>query len=358
MSKKAVLVIATTSLCRDGLTEVLIRIAEQTKDHYDLSFVLAEKAEVEIIAVLQRIGKVYQMPSRKHHLVSYLKKLSRIMKQGQYGIVHIHGNTATMAFDAIVAKHRNIPRIITHTHNAADQSSIPQRLLRKVLNRCVTDPVACSAKAGDILYNKSYFILTNGVDCERFRFSQDKREEIRNKLGISKDAFVAGHIGRFTAQKNQERLIRIFKELLAQRGNAWLLLCGAGEDLEACRQLAEDCSIKNRVFFAGIIDCPESYYSAMDVFVMPSLFEGLPIVGVEAQANGLPCVFSDTITQETKITDPVLFLPLSASDKNWADAILAAETEDDRYIAADRIKQAGFGNDTVKEQIRQLYPDI
>ena len=167
-----------------------------------------------------------------------------------------------------------------------------------------------------------------------------------------------GHIGRFNKQKNQARLIRIFDEILKECADAKLILCGSGELLNKCKSRNTDLINKDQVRFLPETNEPENLYSAMDIFVMPSLFEGLPLVGIEAQANGLPCVFSDTITKEIHITTDCQFISLDSSDKTWAEAILklgkigAAGT---RTAAADKVAAAGYNTQTTRKQVLDLY---
>lgn len=354
MNRKKVLVVATTAIGRDGLTAVLERTAQAAAENCDVSFALAETPEPDAEKQLKKMGAVYRLPSRKRKLPVYLLRLVQLLKTGHYDIVHIHGNSATMAFDLWAAKRARVPVRITHTHNAAPQTALKQKILQGYLNSSVTAPAACSRKAGELLYTKPFAVITNGINCERFRFSPDARQAVRGRLNLPEKALVVGHIGRFEPQKNQSRLIRIFECLRQKRTDAYLLLCGEGADLESCKRLVRELSLQDAVLFERPTDHPEELYSAMDAFVMPSLFEGLPLVGVEAQASGLPCVLSDTITRETRILDHVRFLSLSAADEEWADAILSIPCPDRKH-AADEVLKAGFDQDTVRKQIRELY---
>ena len=258
-----------------------------------------------------------------------------------------------MAFDLLAAFLGGATVRITHVHNCAPQPLLKQKTLGVLLNRLVTRPVACSEAAGKMLYTRPFTVLTNGVDCKRFSFSPEIRAAIRNELHIS-DAFVVGHIGRFSPQKNHRRLLRIFASLLQLRPSAVLLLCGEGEDMAGCREEAAKLDIADSVLFLGKVEQPQNYYQAMDVFVLPSLFEGLPLVGVEAQCAGLPCVFSDAITKETGILPNCVFLPLEAPDASWADAIVNGRVPD-RASAAELVAKAGYTEQALREQIQELY---
>lgn len=349
---RRILLIATTRLCKDGLTEILLRIA-RTVGENAAGIALAEGCDRSVEAELRKWGRLYVLPSRKKNLPSYLLSLRNLIAREGYEIVHIHGNSATMAFDLLAAFLGGATVRITHVHNCAPQPLLKQKTLGVLLNRLVTRPVACSEAAGKMLYTRPFTVLTNGVDCKRFSFSPEIRAAIRNELHIS-DAFVVGHIGRFSPQKNHRRLLRIFASLLQLRPSAVLLLCGEGEDMAGCREEAAKLDIADSVLFLGKVEQPQNYYQAMDVFVLPSLFEGLPLVGVEAQCAGLPCVFSDAITKETGILPNCVFLPLEAPDASWADAIVNRRVPD-RASAAELVAKAGYTEQALREQIQELY---
>lgn len=358
MKNVRVLFVATTRLCVDGLTEVLLKVAQIVSREYEIGFALGEGCSADIRSKLELLGMVYLLPSRKRLLPCYIAELAALIRKKNYGIVHIHGNSATMAFDLLAAWKGGAQVRITHCHNCASQPALKQATLGRLLNRLVTDPVACSGAAGKMLYTKPFRVLVNGIDRERFSFSPTVRQTVREKLGLQ-DRFVVGHIGRFTEQKNHERLLRIFKVVLENDPQARLLLCGEGEKTALIRQQTEELGISGQVLFCGNVERPEDYFQAMDVFVLPSLFEGLPIVGVEAQASGLPCVFSDTITREVGLLPQSRFLPLSATDEMWANCILQQKTPErgplQRSLAGSYIESAGFTEEDLQRQVCALY---
>ena len=350
---KKVLLIATTRLSMDGLTEILLRVARIAAREYSVGFALGEGCSTDIQPQLEAIGSVYELPSRKKQLPFYMAALASLVKKEGYEVVHIHGNSATMAFDLLAAWAGGATVRITHCHNCAYQPALKQVTLGKLLNRLVTDPVACSRAAGEMLYTRPFRVLVNGIDCERFSFVPSVREQMRQKLGLQ-DCFVVGHIGRFSQQKNHTRLLHIFKAVLQQKPQARLLLCGRGENFEQSQQEADALGITGKVLFCGNVKRPEDYLQAMDVFVLPSLFEGLPIVGVEAQASGLPCIFADTITQEVKILPQTQFLALAQPDEVWAECIVQTKPME-RSLAGHRVESAGFAEENLDRQVCALY---
>ena len=353
VAMKKVLLIATTRLSMDGLTEILLRVARIAAREYSVDFALGEGCSTEIQPQLEAIGSVYELPSRKKQLPFYMAVLAALVKKKGYEVVHIHGNSATMAFDLLAAWAGGATVRITHCHNCAYQPALKQATLGKLLNRLVTDPVACSHAAGEMLYTRPFRVLVNGIDCERFSFVPSVREQVRQKLGLQ-GCFVVGHIGRFSQQKNHTRLLHIFKAILQQKPQARLLLCGRGENFEQSQQEADALGIAGKVLFCGNVKRPEDYLQAMDVFVLPSLFEGLPIVGVEAQASGLPCIFADTITQEVKILPQTQFLALTQPDEVWAECIVQTKPME-RSLAGHRVESAGFAEENLDRQVCALY---
>lgn len=353
---RKLLIIATTPLCVDGLTEVLLHTAIIANELFTVEFSLGEESEQKILERLKRIGTVFTMPSRKKSPYKYYFALKKLIRSRNYYAVYIHGNSGTMALDLLAAKCGGAPVRITHCHNQAEQSWIRRNTIGKLMNQLTTQRVACSKASGEALYTKPFTVIRNGIDTNRFCFSEKERKKTRDELGVQ-DAFVIGHIGRFSEQKNHKRLIEIFSHVLDIRPDAKLLLCGTGELLSVVMEQIECAGLKNRVVYCGSSDCPEKYYATMDVFVLPSLFEGFPLVGVEAQASGLPCVFSDTITREADITGNVRFLSLQASDQTWAEEICAVHGTD-RNKAAEQVKAAGYDYEDVKTQIRAFFAGL
>lgn len=275
-------------------------------------------------------GKIYNICSEKKNPIRYCKQLSSILKENNYNIIHINMLSAANILPVLVAKNQKIKHIIIHSHN----SNTPSGLLRKVLNSlnktflCLgTDFFACSELAGEWLFGKELLkkhnltIIHNAIECEKYSYNEETRQKVRKELKLEKK-FVVGHIGRFSYQKNHEFLIDIFYEIQKQKAESILLLIGEGELETSIRKKVLDLGIEDEVVFLGITNKVEEYLQAMDVFVLPSRFEGLPVIGVEAQASGIECFFSDNITTEAKINDNVSFISLKESPKEWADKIL------------------------------------
>ena len=220
---------------------------------------------------------------------------------------------------------------------------------------------ACSDKAGKWLFGEkaithsNYRMIPNGVDLQRFVFNNEKRDQMRRKLGIAEDAFVLGHIGRVTVPKNHKFLVHLFAEYHKENINSKLLLVGDGELFEDVKQQVTHLDINEAVIMVGSKTNTEDYYQAMDVFVFPSLWEGLPVSVVEAQANGLQCLLSDVITHDVDLTDQVQYLPLN--EKNiWLERIAYIQKKKRMAATAgNQLKLQPFDSMVVAKKLQDFY---
>lgn len=242
----------------------------------------------------------------------------------EYKIVHGHLSSLAVIYLG-VAKQYGVPFRIAHSHGAGflhTPKGYAKFLLFRTTKWYANIRLACSTEAGKYLYgNASFELVPNSIDACRFSFNSEKRFQMRETLGIT-DEYVIGHVGRFNLQKNHEYLLLFFADLLKQGHNFKLLLLGDGELFSKIQTFSEKLGIRDKVIFAGVHKDVENYYPAMDAFVLPSLFEGLPVTGIEAQYEGLPCFFSDEITKEAKISNQVTFLKIGVENMNlWVDAL-------------------------------------
>ena len=223
-----------------------------------------------------------------------------------------------------------VPVRISHSHNISTEPTLKGHVLRMIipLIKYLSNVYwACSTPAGRYMYGerKSFQVIHNAVSTERFCSKMDVRAQMRKLLGIN-EKFVVGNIGRFCQQKNQFFLLQIFQELKTIKPEAVLLLIGEGELENELRAEVSRLGLEESVQFLMPQTDIENYYQIMDVFVLPSLFEGLPIVLVEAQACEIPCVVSMKVPKESNITGDVIFLPLEASSRTWAEAVVTPPT--------------------------------
>lgn len=275
-------------------------------------------------------GKVILIPPYQK-LFKYHKELKRVLKEEKYKIVHSHIN-ALSVFSLWAAKSAKVPIRIAHSHSTSNKKEWKKTLLKNLLRPFskvfATDYFCCSELAGRWLFgNKVYdegkvYLLNNAIDVKKFKYNEKKRKEKRNELNIKDNTLVIGHIGRFVKQKNHEFLIDIFNEIHKQNKNILLLLAGEGPLKEEVKEKVKELGLEKNVQFLGQRNDANELYQAFDAFVLPSLYEGLPVVGVEAQSSGLPCFLSTDMTKETKVLSTTKFIELSKSPKEWADIIL------------------------------------
>jgi glycosyltransferase EpsF len=303
-------------------------------------------------------GKVILVPSYTK-VFAYQKSLMKIFRDGKYRIVHSHLNTLSI-FPLRVARRAGIPVRIAHSHSTAGKGELGRNILKYVLRPFskvyATHYFACSKYAGEWLFGKKVansdklYIMHNAIDLDRFKSSQKKRDAKRKELGISKDQFVVGHIGRFVKPKNHSFLIDIFAEVAKERPDSVLLLVGDGPLKNKIEQRVGSLGLDDVVKFLGLRpnDIPE-LYMAMDIFAFPSLYEGLGIAAIEAQTAGLPCLISDKVPNEAIITKEVRQLPLNK--EIWYSNLLIAQSKDAKpnisdhdIITAAKILSNGYLN--------------
>lgn len=271
-------------------------------------------------------GKVYHAPRLyPQNYPAYFRYMRRFFNDHpEYRIVHSHID-AMSYLPLTAAKHADIPVRIAHSHNTSidpDLKYLLKTYYRHRLPGVATDYLACGTEAGEFLFgDRPFTVIPNAIDTSLFAFNQEARDQIRDQLQLN-NRFVIGSVGRLTYQKNVGFLLDVFRELVKLSPESVLLVIGGGEEEDALKKQAASCGISDKVLFLGVRNDVSQLYQAMDVFVMPSRYEGLPVVGVEAQCSGLPCVFSDNITKELKMSDRAFFLDIDCMPEEWASFIL------------------------------------
>ena len=308
-------------------------------------------------------GKVILIPPYQK-VFKYHKKLKEVLKYGGYKIVHSHINTLSV-FSLFAAKCAGVPVRIAHSHSTTNKKEKKKNLLKQVLRPLskvfATDYMCCSELAGRWLFgNKEYdngnvYLLNNAIDLDKFKYDEEKRKEKRKELNIEDSTLVIGHVGRFVEQKNHRFLIDIFNEVHKQKENSILLLVGQGPLMEEMKEKVKILGIEDSVKFLGQRNDINELYQAFDVFCLPSLYEGLPVVGVEAQATGLLCIFSDDMTKETKVLDTTEFLSLNQSAEMWGKHILKSFEVYTRKTNQTEIKNNGFDIRNEAKKLSDYY---
>lgn len=274
-------------------------------------------------------GRVFRIPPYQHP-IRYRRELIRLMREQQWPIVHSNINTLSV-FPLSAAKKVGVPVRIAHSHSTMGKGEFAKNAMKLVLrpfaNVYPTVRFACSRYAGKWLFGKNadFTVIPNGIELDKFHFNAETRKQTRRELGISDDTFLIGHVGRFMPQKNQSFLVDVLAGLLPKRPDVMLAFVGDGPDRTAVQQHVEELGIADHVLFLGQRSDVNRLYQAFDVFCLPSLYEGLCVVGIEAQRAGLPCLFSDTITREVDVTGASRFMPIT-SPEEWVSFISAIES--------------------------------
>jgi len=292
-----------------------------------------------------------------------MRELDRFFKSHRCDIAHGHSKVKSLFF-LWAAKRNGVNVRIAHSHTSAFQHmALIGELLKGCLKLVSTHFFACSEIAAIWLFGKKtcvqgrVTIIRNGVDTERFAFSQKMREETRNTLDLS-DKFVVGHVGRFIVAKNHIFALHVLHELLKYHHNSILLFIGCGQQdvLDTVVAMAERLGITDKVQFLGLRQDVHLIMQAIDIFILPSLYEGFPVVAVEAQTAGLPCMISDTVTYEARLLESTIYLSLRDSPTVWAERAYALYSEKHHRASATQfVKNAGFDVADVVRQLEVLY---
>lgn len=336
----------------------MYRNIDRTKVQFDFLVHYSERQfyddEIESLG-----GRIYRLSVREDkNFIKYLFDLDRFFKEhNEYKIVHAHMESFAMFYMPYVKK-AGIPVRIAHSHNDQVDPSIRgfiKNLMNKPFKYYATEYMACSEKSGKYLFgDRSCWVIQNAIDARNFVYDENVRQDIRKELGIE-DNFVVGHIGRFNTQKNHNFLVDVFYELTKINDKAILLSVGEGELRPEIEKKVFRLGIKDRVMFLGVRSDVTRLYQAMDVFVLPSLYEGLGIVGIEAQAAGLKMVCSDVIPEIARITDEVIALSLQETPQTWAEKINCFTNRYARKNTYEEIKKAGFDVPFLAQNLENYY---
>lgn len=293
--------------------------------------------------------------------LNYIKSLRCLIKKGKYDVVYCNVPFAN-ALLYIAVKSCGC-KLIVHSHNTRiEEKNATKKLVltlyhyfsKYLFSWLIDQKYGCSIKACRWLFKESdtFTEKKNAINCKKYSYDENVRIDLRRRLHIPPSTFVVGHVGRFSYQKNHEFLIKIFNEILKVRPDSILLLIGDGEFRSDIESLCFKLKIRNKVMFLGIQQNVNELLQVMDCFLLPSRFEGLPIVGVEAQAAGLPCFFSDSISNEIKLTSLAYFKSLKESPKDWAEFILHSNLK--RKDTLKELRDAGYDLKKELEELRKI----
>lgn len=311
-------------------------------------------------------GKVILIPPYQK-VFKYHKELKKVLRDGNYKIVHSHINTLSV-FSLWAAKSAHIPIRIAHSHSTTNKKEKKKNLLKQILRPFskifATHYMCCSELAGRWLFgnkeynNRNVYLLNNAIDLDKFKYDEKIRKIKRKELKINDDTLVVGHIGRFVEQKNHRFLIDIFNEIYKKKNNAILLLAGQGPLMNEMKEKVKSLNLENNVVFLGQRNDANELYQTFDVFLLPSLYEGLPVVGVEAQASGNLCYLSDAMTKETKVLDSTVFMSLSSSAEEWSNAILKSVEKYQKHDTYEEVSRYGFNIKLESKKLENKYIEL
>ncbi|WP_410513549.1 glycosyltransferase family 1 protein [Paenibacillus sp. BR2-3] len=353
-----------TVMNRGGLETMLMnyyRRMDRSKIQFD--FMVHRSARGHYDDEIESLGGViYRLPQiRPGNYRLYFKELKQFFDQHTYyDVVHSHMNENS-SFVLHTAKKAGIPCRIAHSHlsDLGIDIKLPFRVYAKYrMKDNPTHYFACSKNAGQWLFGKkigeqgTLTVMNNAINAQEFALDHRVRERIRNEMNAG-ERLVIGHVGRFNEQKNHEYLIEIFHQLYQQNKNVMLVLIGEGKLQPSVKRKAENLGLTEQVLFLGVRSDISELMQGMDLFVFPSLFEGLPVVLVEAQASGLRCIVSDTITRDTDVTGRIEFVSLKKSPRVWAQQIL--KTSHDRVNTVQLLQQNRYDTEVMAEWLADFY---
>ncbi len=348
-----------TYMGRGGLETMLMnyyRNMDRTKVQFD--FLVHRDFEADYDQeILSLGGKIYHMPRLVPWSLSYKKQLCNFFKKhSEYKIVHVHQDClSSVALKC--AKECGIPVKIAHSHSSSAIKDIKYPIkmhYMKSITKYATDCFACAKQAGDWMFSgNQYKIIKNAIDAQKYSYSKERTDELIRKFDI-KDKFVIGHVGRFRKEKNHEFLIDIFQEVIKKEPTAILMLVGDGEEQEKIKEKVRQLQLDNSVLFMGARNDVHELLQVMNVFVLPSLYEGLPVTMIEAQAAGVSCVISDQVPLECKITNLITQVNLDDSLEIWGKVILEKGKIGKVNTYSD-ICNAGFDIVSNAKQLQEFY---
>lgn len=363
---KKVLIIGTTNIY-GGVGHIMFELCNNmNREKVSFDFLYYQDAtdkEKEMIHALG--GEFYKVPRYSKEPITFCKAIKKFYKEHHYDVVHIHASSAMLMMYAFPVWKDKKMHIVYQSHvDKIDGkgNQILHKFFQKYVNRYAECKIAVSGIAAEFMYGqdevKTTVLLKNGIEARKFMFDENVRRRKRQDLDIT-SKYVIGHIGRFSKQKNHSFLIDVFSAVYEKNKDAMLLMIGNGEDEVKIREKVKDLKLDKNVIFYGTSDNVTELLCVMDCFVFPSLWEGLGIVAIEAQANGLPVIASDRVPPEANITDLFCYKNLNASTEEWVECILQfVGRENDRKLYYNMISDNGYDIEDVVKKLEKIYLDF
>lgn len=363
---RRVLIIPTGGLRREGITSSILTFMRfMDRSGLDIRVAAVYNNEPDVLSEFKSLGcAIVETPDRRSETTEYARFLFSYMRRERIDVVHVHGSSSVMAIELRLAQLAGVKERIAHSRNTKSDDSRRDRVLRPLFRHSWTRALACGEDAGKWLFEDSHYeVLHNGHDLSGLAFDPLKRMSMRARLAL-KDEPTIGFVGNINYVKNQTFLIQVFDAISRKMPNARLFIIGDGPDRSKIEAIIQEKKLGSRVVITGRISNVNDYLQAMDVMMLPSLFEGLPNVVLEWQASGLPCIVSDVVTRECAVAKLVRFVSLDRGAEYWANCACGffESTETDcngrceaSESACRSLRSHGFDIKNASARLREIY---
>lgn len=357
-----------------GAESLIVNIfREMDKDKFDVDFLVYENKNFFYTDIIEQLGGHVVPLAEVESKVLFVRLIKRwvslykLLKERKYDVFHCNCDFSMKFIELAIAKIAGVPIRVCHSHNSSlDKTSLKGKisyfvhiLFRPLVSKYATNLLACSENAAVWLFGKGVakekiMITHNGINAKYYSYDEKTRNEMRHELNLNNE-LVIGHIGRFTPIKNQKFMIDLAIEAKKHKMPIKIFLIGEGDLKLQMEHYAITCGVDDNVYFVGTTKRVRDYLMAFDCFVLPSLYEGLPVSGIEAQASGLACVVSDTVTKDLDITGNVLFVSLNAGPSIWLEKILQWINQIERTDVSEKIIVHGYDIKSLAKKIEVIY---
>ena len=356
-----VLVITTVRFRQNGITSVIMNYYRNlNKKIINMDFIGPNSIDSTYeLEFSENNSKYIQLSSRKKNILKYIFDLYTIMCKEQYDIVHVHGSSHLIALELFIARIAGIKVRIAHSHSTKCDHKLLHKILTPIFDYSYNYGIACSCEAGKWLFNhKDFLLMRNGINLNKYKFNFKTRDSLRKELGLTENDFIVGNIAGFIPVKNHKFIIKIFSKLNKVDKDIKCILLGDGSLFDQIKDEVKHKNLSNNVFLLGNKMDAYRYYNVMDVFILPSFYEGFPMVLVEAQSNGLYSIVSDTVSDSTNLTRLITYLDIQEKNiDKWIEKLLELKNsksnrEEYSNDAQNKLKVKGFD---IKDNTDHLF---
>ncbi|MCO4592203.1 sugar/glucosyl transferase [Streptococcus infantarius subsp. infantarius] len=368
-SKRKVLQIGSENFGAGGRSVIAYNLTRPLTDDFQVDFLATGKLKnPSFHRIIEENGGHVQHVKEVSSKIKRLRSIYSILKKEKYDIVHINADDAIEGLFNIILSKLSGAKIVLHAHNTSSSRGegfigrLKMLSAKKIVNFLVDYKLACSLEAADYLYGDTDLsdvtIIKNGIIINDFLYNEELRQNVRENLNIPMEAIVLGTVGRLSYQKNPEFMVSLIQTLFSKVPNFYFIWIGDGEERTNIETMLGEEIKSGRVLLLGKQEQPAQYLQAMDVFLLPSLYEGFGIVNIEAQASGLPCVVSSAVPESASVNSNFYRLSLSDGVEKWTDFIISMSYKRLPYDSAEKIKEAGFDIEDSARKLRTIYQKL